>query len=219
VCVCVCVYTQVDTCATVHVREQFYGICPLLPPLHEFWRSNSVTSLGPCDGLYKAWPREWHYLEVWPCWSRCVTVGMGFKTLTLAAWKPVFHLQASDEDVELSAPPMPCLPGCCHAPALMIMDWTSEPVSQPQLGFVLYKTCLGMVSAHSSKALNDHKCLYSLGHLTSPHTALEWQKKNRTFWPHITCSPVQCSIPPYLQDGALHWPTITDRNKTRTHTP
>jgi len=27
---------------------------------------------------------------VWPCWSRCVTVGMGFKTLTLAAWKPVF---------------------------------------------------------------------------------------------------------------------------------
>ena len=27
---------------------------------------------------------------VWPCWSRCVTVGMGFKTLVLAAWKQVF---------------------------------------------------------------------------------------------------------------------------------
>ena len=27
---------------------------------------------------------EW----AWPCWS--VTVGVGFKTLTLAAWKPVF---------------------------------------------------------------------------------------------------------------------------------
>jgi hypothetical protein len=28
-------------------------------------------------------------LEVWPCWSRCVTVDVGFKTLVLAAWKPV----------------------------------------------------------------------------------------------------------------------------------
>jgi hypothetical protein len=44
---------------------------------------------------------EW----VWPCWSRCVTVGVHFKTLTLAAWKPVFCSQPSDEDVELSAPP------------------------------------------------------------------------------------------------------------------
>jgi hypothetical protein len=37
-----------------------------------------------------AWPRKWHYLEVWPCWSRCVIVDIGFKTLILAAWKPVF---------------------------------------------------------------------------------------------------------------------------------
>jgi hypothetical protein len=29
---------------------------------------------------------EW----VWSCWSRCVTVGMGFKTLILAAWKLVY---------------------------------------------------------------------------------------------------------------------------------
>ena len=28
---------------------------------------------------------------VWLCWSRCVTVNMGFKTLLLAAWKSVFH--------------------------------------------------------------------------------------------------------------------------------
>ena len=26
---------------------------------------------------------EW----VWPFWSKCVTVGVGFKTLILAAWK------------------------------------------------------------------------------------------------------------------------------------
>ena len=29
-------------------------------------------------------------LEVWPCWGRCVTVGVGYKTIILAAWKPVF---------------------------------------------------------------------------------------------------------------------------------
>jgi hypothetical protein len=28
-------------------------------------------------------------------------------------------------------------------PAMMIMDWTSEPVSQPPLNVVLYKSCLG----------------------------------------------------------------------------
>jgi hypothetical protein len=44
-------------------------------------------------------------LEVWPCWSRCVSVGMGFKILLIAVWKPVFHLQPSDEDLELSAVP------------------------------------------------------------------------------------------------------------------
>ena len=49
-------------------------------------------------------------------WNRCVTVGVGFNTLVLAAWKPVFCLP-SGEDVELLA-----LPVHCHAPILMIMD-------------------------------------------------------------------------------------------------
>jgi hypothetical protein len=44
-------------------------------------------------------------------------VGIGYKTLILDAWK-----QPSDEDVELSAYLAPRLPGCCHAPALMIVD-------------------------------------------------------------------------------------------------
>ena len=48
--------------------------------------------------------------------------GCGLKTLTLVAWKLVFHQQPSDEDVELSAPPAPYLSGCCHVPALMMMD-------------------------------------------------------------------------------------------------
>jgi hypothetical protein len=49
-------------------------------------------------------------------------VGMDFNTCVLAAWEPVFCLQPSDEDVELSAPPVPYLPRCCHVPALIIMD-------------------------------------------------------------------------------------------------
>jgi hypothetical protein len=28
-------------------------------------------------------PREWHYKNVWPCWSTCVILGVGFKTLIL----------------------------------------------------------------------------------------------------------------------------------------
>ena len=62
-----------------------------------------------------------HSLEV-STLSRCVTVGVGFKTLFLASWKLDFSCLSSDEDVELSAPAAPCPPGRCHAPALMIMD-------------------------------------------------------------------------------------------------
>ena len=56
------------------------------------------------------------------CWSRHVTVGMGFNTLVLAAWKPVFSCLPLEQDVEFSNIPIPCLPGYCHAPTLMIMD-------------------------------------------------------------------------------------------------
>jgi hypothetical protein len=54
-------------------------------------------------------------------WGKCVTVGVGFKTFILAPWKPVFCLPL-DQDVELSAPPVPCLPGCRHVLTLMIMN-------------------------------------------------------------------------------------------------
>jgi hypothetical protein len=55
-------------------------------------------------------------------WRKCVTVGVDFETLLLAAWEPVFSCWSLKQDVELSATPMLCLPGCCHAPALIIMD-------------------------------------------------------------------------------------------------
>ena len=82
-------------------------------------------------------------------------MGVGFKAL-LAAWKPVLQ-QPSDEDIELSAPPASCLLECCYAPALMTMDETSEPVSQPQLNVVLIRIALVMVSVHRSKPLVKHR--------------------------------------------------------------
>jgi hypothetical protein len=80
-------------------------------------------------------------------------VGVSFNTLVLAAWEPLFSWQPSNEDIELSASPVPRLPGCYHVLSLMIMDWTSEPVSQPQFNVVLIRVALLMVSAHSCKTL------------------------------------------------------------------
>jgi hypothetical protein len=34
----------------------------------------------------------------------------------------IFFCLPSEQDVELSASPVPCLPGCCHVPTLMIVD-------------------------------------------------------------------------------------------------
>ena len=69
---------------------------------------------------------------------------MGFETLLLAAWVTVCFWLPLDEDVELSDPPVPCLPGHYHGGyTMMIMDWTPEPGSQPQLNVVLYRNCLG----------------------------------------------------------------------------
>jgi hypothetical protein len=57
---------------------------------------------------------------VWPCWSTCVTVDVGFMTLILVAWNSVLCYQPSNENVELSASPVPYLPGFCHVSFLII---------------------------------------------------------------------------------------------------
>jgi len=41
-----------------------------------------------CDDL-NACPGSGTIKKVWPCWRKCVTVGMGLKIFILAAWKPV----------------------------------------------------------------------------------------------------------------------------------
>ena len=52
----------------------------------------------------------------------------------------------SEQDVELSALPVPCMRAGCHASCLQ----TSELLSQPQLN-VLYDVALVMVSLHSNE--------------------------------------------------------------------
>jgi hypothetical protein len=64
--------------------------------------------------LEDAWPRAWHYLEVWSCWRKCVPVGVGFKTLLINTWEPVSSQLPLEQEVELSAPPAR-LPKRCHA--------------------------------------------------------------------------------------------------------
>jgi hypothetical protein len=78
-------------------------------------------------------------------------VWVDYKTLPLTTWESVFSCLPLDKDVELSAPAAPHLPGYYHTPILMIMDWTSESVSQPQLNLVLIRVALVMVPVHSSK--------------------------------------------------------------------
>ena len=67
-----------------------------------------------CDGLNMLSPRSGTIRMCGPVGISVSLWYVGFKALILAAWEP------SDEDVELSAPAEPCLPGCCHVPALMI---------------------------------------------------------------------------------------------------
>jgi len=47
--------------------------------------------------------------QLWPCWRKCIIVGMGFEALL---------------------------------PDMITRDCTSEPISQPQLIVVLYKSCV-----------------------------------------------------------------------------
>jgi hypothetical protein len=60
--------------------------------------------------------------------------------------------------MELLVPLVPGPPGCCHVPSLMIMDRTSEPVSQPQLNAVCIRVALVKVSVRSSKILTKTVC-------------------------------------------------------------
>ena len=54
--------------------------------------------------------------QVWSCWRKCVTVGVGFEVSYAEAMPSVAQSPiAEDQDAELSAPsPVPCLPVWNH---------------------------------------------------------------------------------------------------------
>ena len=68
-------------------------------------------------------------------------------------------------------------------PTITIMDWTSDPVSQPQLNVVLIKLTLVMVSVHSSKTLTmtPHFAWFPLRILRSGYTLSLWGWVNNPF--------------------------------------
>jgi hypothetical protein len=63
---------------------------------------------------------------VWPCWRKCVTVGVGFEVSYAQAVPRVAHslsLLSLDQEAELLASsPAPCLTALCHDLAMMTMD-------------------------------------------------------------------------------------------------
>ena len=64
-------------------------------PEPDHWVSSQLSfhveiRVGMCDDLYVFSQGVAQYFRVWPSWRRCVTVGVGFNTLVLVAWKPVF---------------------------------------------------------------------------------------------------------------------------------
>ena len=98
---------------------------------------------GQAFGLVTQTPLEW----VWQ--SRCsliggsVTVGVGFGALLLGDHQIVFSWVPSEQDVELSAPPAPCLPGCCSAFHLDdngLTLWTCKPAP---IKYCFFRSCLG----------------------------------------------------------------------------
>ena len=66
---------------------------------------------------------------------------VGFETFFQAAWKLLFSGLPSEQYIELSAIPLPCLFGCCHN------SWRDNNglrnCSQSKFNIVLYKSCLG----------------------------------------------------------------------------
>lgn len=80
---------------------------------------------------------------------------------------------------------MPCLPAGCYAPTILIIDETSEMVSQPQLNVSLYRNSCGLVlmSLHSNESLT---CTDSLDKadfffsFTSKLLAMNYSSRNNT---------------------------------------
>lgn len=83
-------------------------------------RASSINSTGDQATFHSFTDRTW----------REVTAKTGCQSLQDSCFIEKYVIysgpkQSSDEDVGLSAPPVPCLPGCCHVP----WWWQTEPLN------------------------------------------------------------------------------------------
>jgi hypothetical protein len=110
------------------------------------YHCSDLNMLDPMSGIIRRWG--------------LVRVGMGFVGGSVSCGDGQWDLSPNHVGVSLlllalrwrcrtlSSSYTYTLLRCCHAPTVMIIDWTSEPVSQPQL---FIRVALVIVSVHSIK--------------------------------------------------------------------
>jgi len=119
-----------------HIQKSENDECMLLlAPFFYIVHNSSQGTVPPimCRPSYLswfkcAWPREWHYLELRPCWNRGVTGGVGLRPspyclevgLPLAAFRRCWTLSSS---CTMPAWTLPCSCLDDNGPNL----WTCKP--------------------------------------------------------------------------------------------
>lgn len=91
-----------------------------------------------CHGLNMLGPRNSTIIK-----CGLLVVGVAFlEEVSHSGWKSIFFYRPVEQNIELAASPALCLLGCCHTSCCNYSGLNlSEPVSQPQLGVVFYKSC------------------------------------------------------------------------------
>ena len=72
---------------------------------------DGLNILGPGSGPVRIYGLAGDSVSLWGWFSETFLLAC-----LLEDWKPVFSYLPLEQEIELSAPPAPCLPGCCHVP-------------------------------------------------------------------------------------------------------
>jgi phage tail protein X len=76
-----------------------------LPTSNDLMKSGGLNMLNTVSG---------DTIERGLCWRKYVNSGVNIETLLLAMWQPVCSWLLLDENIEISFPPVLCLPQNCH---------------------------------------------------------------------------------------------------------
>jgi hypothetical protein len=75
------------------------------------------------------------------------------ETLLLTTWEAAFSCLPLEQDEELSAPPLSCLPGCCHASYLDDNGLNLRTCKPATIKCFFISLALVMVSVHSNETI------------------------------------------------------------------